>query len=104
MSPIFSTKARIRTPHFLSTTTIRFAEGLCLLFIAADVALPVKASTINVNGDSLANGGVRTVAAPVATNDVYNIDQDTPLNPSAPGVLGNDTDADGNALTAIIVS
>jgi Bacterial Ig domain len=45
-----------------------------------------------------------TNTAPVAVNDVYNINQDTPLNPPAPGVLGNDTDADGDALTAHLVS
>ena len=45
-----------------------------------------------------------TNTAPVAVNDVYNINQDTPLNPPAPGVLGNDTDADGDSLTAHLVS
>jgi CSLREA domain-containing protein len=45
-----------------------------------------------------------TNTAPVAVNDVYNINQDTPLHPAAPGVLGNDTDADGDALTAHLVS
>ncbi|MGD8853014.1 MAG: Ig-like domain-containing protein [Gammaproteobacteria bacterium] len=38
-------------------------------------------------------------AAPVAYNDAYSTDQDTPLSVPAPGVLGNDTDADGDALT-----
>ncbi len=43
--------------------------------------------------------------APVANNDTYGTAQDTPLNVSAPGVLGNDTDADtGQTLTAIQVS
>jgi hypothetical protein len=45
-----------------------------------------------------------TNTAPVAVNDVYNINQDTPLHPAAPGVLGNDTDADADALTAHLVS
>ncbi|HXF72860.1 MAG TPA: Ig-like domain-containing protein, partial [Actinomycetota bacterium] len=43
-------------------------------------------------------------AAPVANNDSYSTNEDTTLNVSAPGVLGNDTDADGNPLTAILVS
>jgi len=42
--------------------------------------------------------------APVAVGDDYSTDEDTPLNVSAPGVLGNDTDADGNPLTAVLVS
>jgi hypothetical protein len=40
--------------------------------------------------------------APVATNDAYSTDEDTPLNVAAPGVLGNDTDADVDALTAVL--
>src|SRR4029450_6757832 len=39
--------------------------------------------------------------APVAVNDSYNTNEDAPLNISAPGVLSNDTDVDGNSLTAI---
>jgi large repetitive protein len=41
--------------------------------------------------------------APVAVDDSYSTDEDTPLNVAAPGVLGNDTDADGDALTAMLV-
>lgn len=37
--------------------------------------------------------------APVAGNDAYATPQDTPLNVSAPGVLANDGDQDGNTLT-----
>ena len=42
--------------------------------------------------------------APVATDESYNATEDTPLMVAAPGVLGNDTDVDGNALTAIVVT
>jgi len=41
---------------------------------------------------------------PVAVDDVYNLDEDTVLTVVTPGVLGNDTDAKGNVLTAILVS
>jgi len=34
-------------------------------------------------------------------NDNYDIGEDSVLNVAAPGVLGNDTDADGNPLNAI---
>lgn len=40
--------------------------------------------------------------APVATADTYAVAEDQALNIAAPGVLGNDTDADGDALTAAI--
>ena len=37
--------------------------------------------------------------APVAADDDYRTDEDTPLTIAAPGVLGNDNDPDGGALT-----
>ena len=45
-----------------------------------------------------------TNEAPVAAADSYATDQDVPLSVPAPGVLGNDTDGDGNSLTASLVS
>jgi len=42
--------------------------------------------------------------APVANPDAYNVTFHGTLNVAAPGVLGNDTDADGPGLTAILVS
>ena len=41
---------------------------------------------------------------PVAVDDAYATSEDTVLNVAAAGVLGNDTDPDGNALTASLVS
>jgi len=41
--------------------------------------------------------------APVAVNDAYTTAEDTLLSVTAPGVLTNDTDVDGNPLTAILV-
>src|SRR5207244_59786 len=41
---------------------------------------------------------------PVAVNDSYIVAEDTALVISAPGVLVNDTDVDGDRLTAILVS
>ena len=41
---------------------------------------------------------------PVAVNDAYSTNEDTTLNITAPGVLGNDTDIDSPNLTAILVS
>ncbi|MGZ8810217.1 MAG: Ig-like domain-containing protein, partial [Thermoanaerobaculia bacterium] len=41
---------------------------------------------------------------PVAVNDAYTTAEDTPLTVSAAGVLVNDTDIDGNPLTATLVS
>jgi VCBS repeat-containing protein len=41
---------------------------------------------------------------PVAVNNVYSTSEDTVLNVAAPGVLSNDTDPDGDNLTAVKVS
>ena len=38
----------------------------------------------------------------MAVDDSYATDEDTPLTVAAPGVLGNDTDVDGDALTAVL--
>ena len=46
--------------------------------------------------------GVNNV--PVAVADSYSTPQDTALNVAAPGVLGNDNDADLDPLTAILVA
>src|SRR5207247_750135 len=63
--------------------------------------------------DAVASSNVATVAitvngvndAPVAVNDSYSTNEDTTLTVTAgSGVLGNDTDVDGDALTAILVS
>ena len=41
---------------------------------------------------------------PTATADAYATNEDTPLTVSAPGVLANDTDLDGDTLSAVLVS
>src|SRR6184192_716080 len=63
--------------------------------------------------DGQAQSGVATVTitvtpvndAPVAANDdSYTTPEDTQLTVSAPGVLANDSDVDGDALSAVLVS
>ena len=41
---------------------------------------------------------------PVATADTYATNEDTPLTVGAPGVLANDTDVDGDPLSAALVT
>jgi uncharacterized delta-60 repeat protein len=41
---------------------------------------------------------------PAARDDSYSTAEDTPLTVAAPGVLGNDTDADGDPLTAALAT
>ena len=67
--------------------------------------------TFKVN-DGHADSNIATVSitvnpvndAPVAVDDSYSTDEDTALTITAPGVLGNDTDTEGNPLTAVKVS
>ena len=47
---------------------------------------------------------IPTNDAPVALNDAYTINEDTTLTVSAPGVLANDSDVDGDMLGAVLVS
>jgi VCBS repeat-containing protein len=42
--------------------------------------------------------------APVAADNAYTADEDTALTVAAPGVLGNDSDPDGDQLTAVVAS
>ena len=46
----------------------------------------------------------RTNRVPTATGDAYTTSEDTTLNVAAPGVLGNDNEPDGDALTARLTS
>ncbi|HEU0130070.1 MAG TPA: Ig-like domain-containing protein [Mycobacteriales bacterium] len=41
-------------------------------------------------------------APPVANNDAYSVAEDGSLSPAAPGVLGNDTDPEGQPITAVL--
>src|SRR5439155_1127735 len=62
--------------------------------------------------DGISNSNVATVTltitavndAPLATGDNYSVDEDSVLTVAAAGVLANDSDIDGNPLTAALVS
>jgi VCBS repeat-containing protein len=62
--------------------------------------------------DGLLNSNVATVSitvnpvndAPIANNDTFSADEDTPLIISTAGILENDSDVDGNSLSAVLVT
>ena len=58
--------------------------------------------TVNSNVATVTIGVNAVNDAPVAVDDSYSTTEDTALTIAAPGVLGNDTDADGDALTAVL--
>ena len=55
-------------------------------------------------GDGHDHRDTRSTTRPVADDDSYTTDEDTPLTVAAPGVLANDTDVDGDTLTATLVA
>ena len=59
---------------------------------------------VNFNGTSGASYGYNFQGQPVAINDSYTTTQGTALNVLAPGVLTNDTDVNGQALIALLVT
>ena len=48
--------------------------------------------------------GCSTNVTPVAFDDIFTVDEDTSLTVSEPGVLGNDTDEDGDSLAAVLMA
>ncbi len=78
----------------------------------AAATVDVKVSDKDGKSTATKTGGftytsTSTNAAPVANNDSYSVNEDNTLTVPAAGVAGvlaNDTDADGNSLTAIKVS
>ncbi|HLN64146.1 MAG TPA: tandem-95 repeat protein, partial [Symbiobacteriaceae bacterium] len=126
------TPLTIAAPGLLSNDTD--VEGSALTVVVATVTAPTSGSvTVNANGSftytpalnfngtatftyKVTDGALQSNAAtvtitvtpvndaPVANNDSYTTAEDTPLNVAAPGVLSNDTDVDGPAMTAVLVS
>ncbi len=84
-------------------------------FVANSGVTTLTISDASANGDALdgfvdnvrvigSGGGGNTNTAPVATPDSYTTSANVPLTIAAPGVLGNDTDAQSNPLTATLVA
>jgi len=60
----------------------------------------VRAEVIDAAGNSASSSvSITTNTDPVATDDVYEVSEDAVLNIAAPGVLTNDSDADGDSLS-----
>ena len=55
-------------------------------------------------GSATLNVTLAADTPPVANSDTYSVSQDTTLTAAAPGVLGNDTDVDGDVLHAVLVT
>jgi Ca2+-binding RTX toxin-like protein len=66
---------------------------------APDLAV-LNAGMVSVLLNELHGGNI----APMANDDAYSTDEDTPRSVAAPGVLGNDTDVQSDPLTASLVT
>ena len=67
------------------------------VYTANDGAYDSNLATVNLNVGSFNH-------PPIAVGDNFNVAKGTPLTVSAPGLLANDTDPEGNSLTAVLVS
>ena len=84
-------------PNLTYTPELNYFGDDSFTFKANDGVLDSAPATVSI---TITKGN----SAPVAVNDSYAVDEDLLLSISAPGVLGNDTDADSNPLTAQLVT
>ena len=82
---------------FTYTPTGTFVGTDSFTYKASDGALFSNVATVAINVTAVEH-------APVAVNDAFTTAENTALSQAAPGVLANDTDADGDTLTAILVA
>ncbi len=61
-------------------------------------------ANVNSGNVSVLVNSTVTNRAPAAVDDAYSTAEDTALTVAAPGVLGNDTDPDGDSLSAVLGS
>lgn len=83
---------------FTYTPAAGFSGTDTFTYKADDGTATSAATTVTITVEEADQPPVNT--APVAGDDAYSTVEDEPLTLPAPGVLANDTDADGNALTA----
>ncbi len=83
---------------FTFTPAANFTGAVSFTYKANDGAQDSNTATVTINVNAGSN------RPPVANNDSYSTNRDTPLTIPAPGVLGNDTDPDGKALTAVLAT
>jgi VCBS repeat-containing protein len=88
------------------TAQTNFAVGSTQTSVAAadfdgDSKPDLAATKFNTDNVGVLLNSTVTNRAPVAAADTYSTAEDTTLTVTAPGVLGNDSDPDGNPLSAV---
>ncbi|MBL7777053.1 MAG: tandem-95 repeat protein, partial [Chitinophagales bacterium] len=80
---------------YTATTNFNGTDSLCI--VLCDNGIPTKCDTTKI---TIVVTPVND--PPIANNDTYTTNEDTPLTISAPGVLANDSDpADGTAVSVV---
>ena len=82
---------------FLYTPVANFAGVDSFTYKANDGIVDSNTATVTITVSPVNH-------SPIARSDLYSIDENQTLTVAAPGVLSNDTDSDGNTLTASIVT
>ncbi len=82
---------------FSYTPATGYAGGDSFTYKANDGAADSNPATVSITVNNMND-------PPTAVNDTYNMDKDTTLSVPTPGVMGNDSDPDGNPITAVLVS
>jgi len=83
---------------FTYTPAANFTGITSFVYRATDGTLTSANITVTLTVASAGN------APPLAGNDAYATNEDTPLNVAAPGVLANDSDPESGALTAQLIT
>lgn len=81
---------------FVYTPSADYAGSVTFTYRAYDGATYSSPATVTITV-------VDVPDAPLAVNDAYEMEQDMTLSVLAPGVLGNDSDPNGDAITALMV-
>ena len=95
--------------------TLQQVNGLNATCRVVGDVVPVAVANVGANGFTINRLGAgsrpvtctvynraRPPSPPTAVADAYSTAEDTTLTVTAPGVLGNDSDPDGDALTAVV--
>jgi VCBS repeat-containing protein len=80
---------------FIYTPTLNFCGIDSFTYHATDGSLDSSAAMVTLDVACVND-------APIATGESYTTTEDMPLTGVAPGVLGNDSDVDGDGLTAVL--
>jgi VCBS repeat-containing protein len=82
---------------FVYTPNADFSGTDSFTYTASDGSGASSEATVTINVNSVND-------APVAANDEFSTDEDVPVTIAAPGILSNDTDIDGDALSSVLVT